>query len=109
MRVAIESELPLTRHRWCKWHVLRKSKESLGPVYSKNSSFKKELHELLNQVVCVEEFETRWAEIVIGNGPGENEFLARAYENREMWAKPYFIETFCAGMSNTQESPIGTC
>ncbi|KAM0845877.1 hypothetical protein ACQ4PT_056065 [Festuca glaucescens] len=51
MRVAIDAELPDTRHRWCKWHVLRKAKESLGPVYSKNSSFKRELHELLDQLV----------------------------------------------------------
>jgi hypothetical protein len=104
MRVAIDSELPDTRHRWCKWHVLRKAKESLGPVYSKNSAFKRELHELLDQTVDVEEFETRWAEIVTGNGLGDNEFLARAYENREMWAKPYFSDTFCAGMTSTQRS-----
>ncbi|KAK1664572.1 hypothetical protein QYE76_052731 [Lolium multiflorum] len=104
MRVAIDSELPDTRHRWCKWHVLRKAKESLGPVYSKNSVFKRELHELLDQIVDVEEFEMRWAEIVTGNGLGDNEFLARAYENREMWAKPYFSDTFCAGMTSTQRS-----
>jgi hypothetical protein len=64
MRVAIESEFPDTRHRWCKWHVLRKAKESLGPVYSKNSSFKRELHELLDQTVCVEEFEKKWADVI---------------------------------------------
>jgi hypothetical protein len=52
----------------------------------------------------VEEFETRWAEIISGYYLGENEFLARAYENREMWAKPYFGSTFCAGMTSTQRS-----
>ncbi|KAM0894146.1 hypothetical protein ACQ4PT_024649 [Festuca glaucescens] len=104
MRVAIEAELPDTRHRWCKWHVLRKAKESLGPVYSKNSTFKRELHELLDQIVEIEEFETRWAQIITGHGLGENEFLARAYENREMWAKPFFTDTFCAGMTSTQRS-----
>ncbi|KAM0871914.1 hypothetical protein ACQ4PT_039072 [Festuca glaucescens] len=104
MRVAIDAELPETRHRWCKWHVLRKAKESLGQAYSKNSAFKRELHELLDQLVGVEEFETRWAEIVTGNGLGDNDFLARAYENREMWAKPYFTDTFCAGMTSTQRS-----
>jgi hypothetical protein len=64
MRVSIEQELPGTRHRWCKWHVLQKAKESLGVVYSKNSPFKKDLHELLDQIVCVQEFEARWAEII---------------------------------------------
>jgi hypothetical protein len=104
MRVAIEQELPGTRHRWCKWHVLRKAKESLGVVYSKNSPFKKDLHELLDQIVCVQEFEARWAEIIQKNGLEENEFLCRAYENRRMWAKPYLTDTFCTGMTSTQRS-----
>jgi hypothetical protein len=37
-------------------------------------------------------------------GLEENEFLQRAYDNREMWAKPFFAETFCAGMTSTQRS-----
>jgi hypothetical protein len=41
MRVSIEQELPGTRHRWCKWHVLQKAKESLGVVYSKKLAFQK--------------------------------------------------------------------
>jgi hypothetical protein len=62
--MAIEQELPETRHCWCKWHVLRKAKELLGVVYSKNSPFKRVLHDLLDQIVCVEEFDARWAEII---------------------------------------------
>ncbi|KAK1609633.1 hypothetical protein QYE76_033306 [Lolium multiflorum] len=106
MRVAIDAELPLTRHRWCKWHVLRKAKESLGPVYSKNSPFKRDLHELLDIIVDVEEFETRWSELITGYSLQDNEFLSRAYDNREMWAKPYFTSTFCAGMTSTQRSAV---
>jgi hypothetical protein len=104
MRVAIEAEMPTARHRWCKWHVLRKAKESLGPVYSKNTAFKRDLHNLIDVIISVEEFETRWAEIVAEHDLVDNEFLSRAYENREMWAKPYFANTFCAGMTSTQRS-----
>lgn len=104
MRAAIKSELPNTRHRWCKWHVLRKAKESLGPLYSKRTTFKRDLHELLDQIVCVDEFETRWASIMESHHLKDNKFLIRAYENRAMWAKPYFAETFCAGMTSTQRS-----
>ncbi|KAL6593299.1 hypothetical protein ACP70R_049052 [Stipagrostis hirtigluma subsp. patula] len=87
---AISMELPTTRHRWCKWHVLRKAKESLGAIYSKNFGFKCALHELLDEVVSIPEFETRLAQLIEQHALGENQFLARAYENRAMWAKPYF-------------------
>jgi len=62
------------------------------------------LHELVDEIVSIPEFETRWAQLVEDHGLRENEFLDRAYSNREMWAKPYFTETFCAGMTSTQRS-----
>lgn len=104
MRAAISTELPETRHRWCKWHVLRKEKESLGPLYSKNSGFKRSLHELLDKVVSTVEFEDRWAEMTEQYSLEANAFLRRAFFNRAMWAKPYFTKTFCAGMTSTQRS-----
>lgn len=104
MRAAISHVLPKTRHRWCKWHVLRKAKESLGSLYSKNSRFKWSLHELLDEIVSIPEFESTWAMLVEEYGLEDNEFLQRAYDNRAMWAKPYFTNTFCTGMTSTQRS-----
>jgi hypothetical protein len=104
MRNALIEELPQTRHRWCKWHVLKKAKESLGSVYSKSSQFMKKLNELLDEVVLEEEFESRWRSLVAEYNLGGNEFMVRAFDNRAMWAKPYFRDTFYAGMTSTQRS-----
>ena len=104
MKAAIITEFPKARHRWCKWHVLRKAKHSLGKAYSKQSMFKRDLHFLLDVVVSVEEFESRWSALVHAHDLTENKYLIRAYENRRMWAKPYFTGTFCAGMTSTQRS-----
>jgi hypothetical protein len=104
MKGAIETELPNTKHRWCKWHVLKKAKESLGPIYSRVAGFKMVLHELLDEIVSVHEFEERWQAMLVEYNLQNNKFLGRAYENREMWAKAYFRETFCAGMTSTQRS-----
>ncbi|CAL5070768.1 unnamed protein product [Urochloa decumbens] len=104
MRAAISTELPMSRHRWCKWHVLKKAKESLGPVYSKNGTFRGKFHSLLADLVSTKEFEQRWANLVVEYGLEESQFMIRAYEHRAMWAKPFFAETFCAGMTSTQRS-----
>lgn len=104
MEAAIHSELPNTRHRWCKWHVLCAAKEKIGHVYSKKSGFKKEFHELIINETSKQSFEKRWSEIITKYQLAENNYLGRIYSKRHMWAKPYFMGTFCAGMTSTQRS-----
>ncbi|CAL4934499.1 unnamed protein product [Urochloa decumbens] len=104
MRNAIALEFPGARHRWCKWHVMKKAKESLGSIYSKNGSFRCKFHKLLDDLPTKEEFEERWASLVSEYGLEDNQFMGRAFEHRQMWAKPYFVDTFCAGMTSTQRS-----
>ncbi|KAM3206799.1 hypothetical protein ACQJBY_062146 [Aegilops geniculata] len=49
MKGAIETALPHTKHRCCKWHVLRDAKRNIGHVYNKFSGFKKEFNKLVNE------------------------------------------------------------
>jgi hypothetical protein len=54
MELAIKDVLPDMTHRWCKWHVLRKAKESFGVVYGKKSDFKHEFHKLVHHMITKE-------------------------------------------------------
>ena len=94
MEAAISNVLNNTRHRWCRWHVLRTAKEKIGPVYSKYSGFRKEFHTLINDVLCPNDFERGWRKLVAKYNLGNNTYLHRIYTKRVVWAKPYFTGDF---------------
>jgi hypothetical protein len=104
MELAIAAVLPCTIHRWCKWHVLKRATECLGPVYTMNAGFRDELHKLTEYMLTVDEFEGAWEALLVKYGLKENAFLTQIYEVREKWAKPYFADVFCARMTSTQRS-----
>ena len=104
MEVAIEQTMPDTTHRWCKWHVLRKAKEHLGPHYTKSSDFRAALHKVVNEMLTVDEFEAAWASLLDKYKLQNNTFLIQIFEVRHKWAKPYFSGKFCAKQTSTQRS-----
>jgi hypothetical protein len=104
MAAAIKTTLKGTRHRWCRWHVLRKAKQKIGTPYSKRSAFKKRFNRLITDEVSPSAFEQKWQDLVMEYKLEKNKFMDRAYKMRGMWAKPYFMDIFCAGMTSSQRS-----
>jgi hypothetical protein len=104
MTIAIKENLLSTKHRWCKWHILRKAQEALGHVHKLHSTFSDEFNKVVNHMLTPEEFECGWDYLTKKYDLGGNPFMTRAFEMREKWAKPYFNDIFCARMSSTQSS-----
>ncbi|TVU51116.1 hypothetical protein EJB05_02523, partial [Eragrostis curvula] len=104
MEAAAKTTIPSARHRWCRWHVLKKAKEYLGHVYSKYNTFKKEFHHLITYVTSRRRFELGWISLLHQYNLGGNRYLKRLFRKRAKWAKPYFMGVFCAGMTSTQRS-----
>ncbi|KAF8674318.1 hypothetical protein HU200_048147 [Digitaria exilis] len=97
MAKALKTTMPKTRHRWCRWHVLKDAKSYLGILYSKHSKFKKEFNSLVTFQTDTISFERRWKQLVKTYQLGKNTYLQRLYKYRERWAKPYFMGVFCGG------------
>jgi len=104
MAAAIKSSFPRSNHRWCRWHVLRKTKQKVGPAYSKKSKFKKEFNKLVTEERNAPRFERKWKQLMRKYNLDKNQFLQRLYKYRAKWAKPYFMDVFCVGMTSTQRS-----
>ncbi|CAO2175889.1 unnamed protein product [Urochloa humidicola] len=104
MAKATKTEMLHTRHRWCRWHVLKDAKSYLGIHYSKNSIFKKLFNKLITFETNEGTFERKWKALMKAYNLTKNTYLNRLYKYRKMWAKPYFMNDFCGGMTSTQRS-----
>ena len=96
MEVAIKKIYPNTVHRWCKWHVLKKAKETLGLFYMKKCDFQAEFHKVVNHMLAEEEFETAWDALLDKYNLRGPNYMTQIYETRHKWAKPYLRGVFCA-------------
>ncbi|KAE8804627.1 protein far1-related sequence 5 [Hordeum vulgare] len=104
MELAIANVLRETIHRWCKWHVLHRAKETLVPAYTMNKTLRDELQKILEYMPTVKEFEAAWKSLVQKYTLHEHPMMTQLYELRKKWAKPYFLGVLYARMTSTQRS-----
>ena len=61
---AIKKVFPLTTHRLCLWHIMKKFPKKYGNLYRKKSPFKKDMKNCLYQSITTEEFDNEWKKIM---------------------------------------------
>lgn len=94
MEGAISRVLPRTRHCFCKWHILSRSKQKLCDLYIKYPTLRMELKGCINESERIEEFETRWEYILDKYNLWDNAWLQSLYEIRSQWASVYQKDLF---------------
>jgi hypothetical protein len=104
MRSSIDLVLPNTRHRNCRWHIIEKATEEIGPFLARNEALRQEFNNCVNCSLLPEEFEVRWTEMVQKYGLQNHTKLAALYEKRSYWVPAYFMHDFYPFLQTTQHS-----
>lgn len=92
-----------TRHRLCKWHILKEGQDKLSDVCHAYPSFQGEFNKCINMTETIEEFESCWEMLITRFDLRHNEWLQSVYSCRHQWVPVYLRNTFFAEMSPTQQ------
>eukprot|EP00262_Sarcandra_glabra_P016654 TRINITY_DN5490_c0_g1_i1.p1 TRINITY_DN5490_c0_g1~~TRINITY_DN5490_c0_g1_i1.p1 ORF type:complete len:893 (-),score=156.19 TRINITY_DN5490_c0_g1_i1:335-3013(-) len=103
---AVAQVFPKTRHRFCKWHILREGQEKLAHVCRANPTFEGEFYNCINLVETVDEFESSWSSLLDKYNLKENDWLQSIYNLRRQWVPVYLRDTFFAEMPSTDGNEI---
>ncbi|RYR13103.1 hypothetical protein Ahy_B04g070268 isoform B [Arachis hypogaea] len=103
MTGAIRKVLPDTIHRWCIWHIMKKTQFKLGG-YARYGELSAMMNHIVYNSPSSESFEVHWAGFIKEFELGQNRWLANLYANRRKWVPIFFKSEFWAGMRSTQRS-----
>ncbi|XP_051221820.1 protein FAR1-RELATED SEQUENCE 5-like [Lolium perenne] len=101
MRTAIEMVFPDTIHRNCRWHIMQKVQEKIGPMEAKREDLRRDFNDVIDYSVTEEEFETRWAEMIQKHDVVDNDHFKDIYDLRKCFVPAYFMKRFFPFLQTT--------
>ncbi|XP_051196839.2 protein FAR1-RELATED SEQUENCE 5-like [Lolium perenne] len=104
MRSAVLVSFPNCCHRNCRWHIMQNAQAVLGNFLSKHEELRTELNEIIDYSMSVEEFETRWAQMITKHNVVDNTHLYDLYHIRATFVPAYFRERFFPFLQTTARS-----
>ncbi|KAF5459929.1 hypothetical protein F2P56_019835 [Juglans regia] len=103
MKIAISRVFPISRHRFCLWHIMKKLPEKFGS-HCRYGKIKSTIHRCVYYSFSQHEFDEHWCRMLDTYDLNENAWLVSLYSDRHYWVPAYGRDTFWAGMSTTQRS-----
>ena len=102
MRACIEEVFPLAVHKHCRWHIIKKAEETLGPFFADRPELHKAFELCVDHSLTVEEFERSWTAMIETCQVQDNETLTSLWEKRMYWVPAYFMQCFFPFLQTTQ-------
>ncbi|KAK1627825.1 hypothetical protein QYE76_002140 [Lolium multiflorum] len=104
MRNAIKEVFFDTVHRNCRWHVMKKANEKLGPFLGRHPGLADDFNECINESMSEDEFEARWAEMIAKWELAEHETFLWLKKYAKFWVPCYYRHRFFPFLQSTQRS-----
>ncbi|KQK15388.2 hypothetical protein BRADI_1g22431v3 [Brachypodium distachyon] len=104
MRNTILEVFPETRHRNCRWHIMKKAQEKMGGFMGRNLERHADFEDCINNSFTPAEFELKWGAMIEKYQVQDNEDLSSLWENRTSWVPAYFMLSFYPFLQSTQRS-----
>lgn len=103
MASAIAKVFPNTRHRFCKWLILSRTKQKLAHAYAAHPNLREELEKCVVESKTIRSFETTWVGIIDKYDLRKNPWLQALFNIRNLWIPLYLADTFFADLSPLQK------
>ncbi|XP_039690635.1 protein FAR1-RELATED SEQUENCE 5-like [Medicago truncatula] len=96
LRNAIRSVFPHAHHRLCAWHLARNASSNI-----KNPKFVPKFKQCMFGDFDIQEFESRWVNLVAEFELENNRWIHELYEKRHQWSTAHIRGTFYVGYRTT--------
>jgi hypothetical protein len=83
---------------------MQKVQEKLGLFIAKRDDLRKDFNEIIDYSLTVEEFETKWAEMLVKLDIVDNDNFFSVWELRECFVPVYFQDRFFLFLQSTTRS-----
>jgi hypothetical protein len=104
MRSAILAMFPNATHRNCRWHIVEKATEEIGPFVAKIKGLREEMNDCINCSLTPEDFEMKWNLMVYKHRLRDHEKITALYNKRSYWVPAYFMHKVHPFLQTTQRS-----
>ncbi|XP_040245703.1 protein FAR1-RELATED SEQUENCE 5-like [Aegilops tauschii subsp. strangulata] len=104
MAQSIKRKFLATIHCCCRWHIMKKAQEKLGPVLARNPDLVKDFNECIDFSFTPAEFERKWDALQLKYEGLMQGHFEELYEYRATWVPCYFKFRFFPFFQSTQRS-----
>lgn len=104
MKAAIQQVFPMTVHRNCRWHIMKKVQDKIGNFMARRDRLRQDFNVCVDNVVSVEQFGHKWNQMISKHQVADNVHQQHLWGMRTCWVPVYYKDCFFPFLQTTAQS-----